>query len=129
MMCPRCHRTFATNVTRCPKDGATLEMTAMKAVSPNAAEPNAAEPNSAEPNSAEPNSAEPKAEVPKAVPPPRAIQPGRGPKPRAEEPKIIRPPCKVCPTCGLWYETEAVFCGKDGTTLVLFNVPAHNRAM
>lgn len=28
---------------------------------------------------------------------------------------------KICPTCGTRYEGDAVFCGKDGTTLVLVN--------
>ena len=33
-----------------------------------------------------------------------------------------KPPGKVCPSCGFRYESEAVFCGKDGTTLVYVNL-------
>ncbi|MCC6552554.1 MAG: hypothetical protein IT372_05955 [Polyangiaceae bacterium] len=44
--------------------------------------------------------------------PPRAAEPRRpAPMPRG----------KICPTCGDHYPAEAMFCGKDGTQLVLLN--------
>ena len=46
--------------------------------------------------------------------------------PADPSPVAARPPRKVdrgkiCPTCGDRYGGEAIFCGKDGTTLVLLN--------
>ena len=62
-----------------------------------------------------------------------AASAGEGP-PVAEAPPAVAPPViakaaprkaaskgKICPTCGERYPSEAVFCGKDATTLVLVN--------
>ena len=39
----------------------------------------------------------------------------------AKRPLVEAKRGKICPTCGMRYEGEAVFCGKDGTALVLVN--------
>jgi hypothetical protein len=41
--------------------------------------------------------------------------------PKAEPRPAARPRGKICPNCGEHYPTEAMFCGKDGTHLVLLN--------
>jgi hypothetical protein len=58
----------------------------------------------------------PVAEAPPAIPsvvtPPVAAKPA---------PRKAASKGKICPTCGERYPSEAVFCGKDGTSLVLVN--------
>ena len=55
--------------------------------------------------------APPKPAAPRAAPPPTAAAARPTPKRRG----------KICPTCGEHYPNEALFCGKDGTQLVLIN--------
>jgi hypothetical protein len=52
------------------------------------------------------------------APPPAPDRPAAAPARRAE---AARPRAKICPTCGERYPSEAGFCGKDGTVLVLIN--------
>jgi hypothetical protein len=54
--------------------------------------------------------------APAADPPPAA-----GPPPKADPRPASKPRGKICPTCGDHYPAEAMFCGKDGTQLVLIN--------
>jgi len=60
---------------------------------------------------APPSLAEPVAAV--APPPPKNVAP--------TAPKKAASRGKICPTCGERYPNEAVFCGKDATSLVLVN--------
>ena len=39
----------------------------------------------------------------------------------AQKPAAAEPRGKICPTCGARYSGDSVFCGKDGTSLVLVN--------
>jgi hypothetical protein len=56
---------------------------------------------------------------PASAGPPAARGPAAAGPPRAA-PKVAARG-KICPTCGERYDSEATFCGKDATTLVLLN--------
>ena len=59
------------------------------------------------------------AEAPAAIP--AFVTPPLATKPAQSAPRKAASKGKICPTCGERYPGEAVFCGKDATSLVLLN--------
>ena len=59
------------------------------------------------------------ADVPSAIP--AVVTPPDAAKPAQIAPRKAASKGKICPTCGERYPGEAVFCGKDATSLVLLN--------
>ncbi len=55
------------------------------------------------------------------APIPGPAVPAPAPKPATAAPRKAASRGKICPTCGERYPSEAVFCGKDATSLVLIN--------
>jgi hypothetical protein len=56
-----------------------------------------------------------------AAPPPEPAAKAPPPEPPEKAPPRRARKGKICPTCGERYESEATFCGKDGTELVPVN--------
>jgi len=62
-------------------------------------------------------------DVPLPPAPPAALREpvGSAPHPLPQGPQAAPQQRKICPTCGAHYDAKAVFCGKDGTSLLFMN--------